>query len=331
MSHDADNDSQGGSLNYNCVLEVLASGVPVAPPPVVSIITTMRNAGLFLQETLDSILTQATSVPLEFSIFDDASQDNSVEILRAAVPRFVSRGIRVVLSALVPGEMTPRGVGFGKNRAVERCSGEYLCFLDADDVMMPERIEEQLRTARSFTVPEKVLVGSNFVRTPEGSTARYTDWCNSLTEEELWTRRFCECTVVMPTWFCHRDVFTRAGGFSETGRGTPEDLIFFYGHLDGGGQLSKVPRPLLTYRYHQTSASHSVDRWTIWDVRIRAIQANLLDHLGSFTIWNAGEGGDLLRVFVRLCLTLRSVVRKRRPEILQVPVPGQPGQGGGPL
>lgn len=218
-----------------------------------------------------------------------------MDIIRQFLPRFHQRGISVVISSLVHKETKlpetrPRGVGFGKNRAVEQSSGEYLCFLDADDVMMPERVQAQLEAIRASPLGSRdVLAGSQFVRIPEGSTARYTEWCNSLSESELMTRRFCECTVIMPTWFCERGIFQRVGGFSEKGRGTPEDLIFFNRHLDLGGRLLKVDQVLLTYRYHQTSASHAVNRWTIWDERIEAIQKHVLDGATSFTIWNAGE------------------------------------------
>ncbi|CAG2063958.1 unnamed protein product, partial [Timema podura] len=49
------------------------------------------------------------------------------------------------------------------------------------------------------------------------------------------------------------------GGFSESGKGTPEDLIFFYRHLDHDGRLIKVPRCLLVYRYHPGATTFSID------------------------------------------------------------------------
>jgi hypothetical protein len=50
----------------------------------------------------------------------------------------------------------------------------------------------------------------------------------------------------------------RVGGFSEEGKGTPEDLIFFYSHLDKGGELCRVPECLLIYRYHQNATTFSI-------------------------------------------------------------------------
>lgn len=44
-------------------------------------------------------------------------------------------------------------------------------------------------------------------------------------------------------------------------QGTPEDLMFFYKHLQLGGELCKVEKELLTYRYHQDCQSFNVKRY----------------------------------------------------------------------
>jgi len=271
--------------------------IGVEKPIVVSVIMPVRNAEGFLDETIGSIMNQGFELQLEICIFDDACEDQSIEKIKSFIPKLKERGIGLKVSHLIdPVEKTkvkePKGVGFAKNRAVDSSEGEYLCFLDADDVMLPDRIALQYAAAvKAEADSEWTLIGGGFTRIPEGSTKRYTDWCNLINEETIILRRFCECTIIMPTWFCHRKVFERVGGFAETGRGTPEDLIFFYKHLDLGGKLKKVDEKVLIYRYHITSASHSVDRWTIWQHKIAAIQKHLLDYVDSFTIWNAGKEG----------------------------------------
>jgi len=49
------------------------------------------------------------------------------------------------------------GCGYAKNQAVKSSCGEYLCFLDADDEMMPERIEMQLEIA--LKLANNTLIG----------------------------------------------------------------------------------------------------------------------------------------------------------------------------
>lgn len=51
----------------------------------------------------------------------------------------------------------------------------------------------------------------------------------------------------------------RVGEFSEVGRGTPEDLIFFYKHLDLGGKICRVDECLLIYSYHLDAVTFSVE------------------------------------------------------------------------
>nr|CAD7400385.1 unnamed protein product [Timema cristinae] len=181
-------------------------------------------------------------------------------------------------------------VGYSKNQAVNQSSGNYLCFQDVDDLMLPDRISEQFQAAEKHP---NAIIGSNFERLPKDSTVRFTRWANSLKEEQLYRQIYTSHgpTLIMPTWFCDRKVFERVGGFNESGKGTPEDLIFFYRHLDHDGQLFKVPRCLLVYRYHPGATTFSIDEKTIWNIRIKRLQEKVLIDWLSFTIWNAGKQG----------------------------------------
>lgn len=62
----------------------------------------------------------------------------------------------------------------------------------------------------------------------------------------------------MPTWFCHRNIFNCVNGFSECGKGTPEDLIFFYKHLDLSGIVLRIDEVLLNYKYHKGATTFSI-------------------------------------------------------------------------
>lgn len=88
---------------------------------------------------------------------------------------------------------------------------------------------------------------SNF-RLPADATTRYTDWCNRLTNDQLFTHRFREVTIIQPTWYLSREVFDAVGGYLPD-MDQPEDMVFFYKHLSLGGGLYKVPKELLYYRY----------------------------------------------------------------------------------
>eukprot|EP00118_Oscarella_pearsei_P014766 m.128964 g.128964 ORF g.128964 m.128964 type:complete len:97 (+) comp37960_c0_seq4:269-559(+) len=84
---------------------------------------------------------------MEWSIYDDASTDNSMEIVHSWLPRLKAKQVRVVIGGHSGKE--PKGgylksrsmdgsngrisilVGFAKNRAIQQSSGQFLCFMDA--------------------------------------------------------------------------------------------------------------------------------------------------------------------------------------------------------
>jgi glycosyltransferase involved in cell wall biosynthesis len=257
----------------------------------VSVVVTVHNGAEWLGEALHSILSQSFLGKMELSLFDDASTDDSTKVLDELRAKFAERDIKIVTGSTVQAQ--PKGVGYGSNRAIRQSSGEFICVLDADDVMRSDRITEQYTVARAH--PE-AIVGSCFSREPKKSTERYTRWCNSLTPSQLYTQAFTAFgpTVIKPTWFFARGVFDRAGPFCEDGKGVPEDLLFFYKHLSVGGKVMRIDLPLVMYRYHPHCATHSVHRDTIWKLRVKAIQEFVLCKWSQFTIWNAGKQGRRL-------------------------------------
>lgn len=68
------------------------------------------------------------------------------------------------------------------------------------------------------------------------------------------------CVMLLSFSICVHACY-RIGGFSEEGKGTPEDLLFFYKHLDMKGRLWKVPECLLVYRYHPHATTFSIDEY----------------------------------------------------------------------
>ncbi|EEC03387.1 glycosyltransferase, putative, partial [Ixodes scapularis] len=254
-----------------------------------SIITPLYNGERWIDQCFDSVLAQNFGETLEISVYDDSSTDGSPQLLQSWKPKLEARGIRVCISSGASSD-PPKGVGFAKNRAVRQSCGKYLCFLDIDDIMHPDRIQKQYEAA---TRSPPNIVGSRFHRLPEGSTERYSSWANLLGHEKLEVQVFTSHgpTVIMPTWFCSRQVFEAVGGFDERGKGIPEDLIFFYRHLDLGGRVVRVDCDLLTYRYHPQQTTFSISESTIWDVRMERLRRTVLVHWTSFTIWNAGKQG----------------------------------------
>ena len=118
--------------------------------------------------------------------------------------------------------VSAEGCGVAKNKACAIARGMYFAFQDIDDEMMPSRLKEQFESA--LELGPEYIIGSKILREPEDSTVRYTRWLNNLPLNLLEKRLLTSHgpSIAMPTWFLHRDVFERIGGFSNKGRGYPE-------------------------------------------------------------------------------------------------------------
>ncbi|XP_022379309.1 UDP-GlcNAc:betaGal beta-1,3-N-acetylglucosaminyltransferase-like protein 1 isoform X3 [Enhydra lutris kenyoni] len=224
-----------------------------------SIILPVHNAEPWLDECLRSVLQQDFQGSMELSVFNDASQDQSAAIIERWKGRLEDAGIPVVIGG--HDSPAPRGVGYSKNQAIAQSSGSYLCFLDSDDVMMPQRVRLQLEAAAQHPTS---IIGCRVRREPPNSTERYTRWINQLTPDQLLTQ------------------------------GVPEDLLFFYDHLRKGGGVVRVDQSLLLYRYLPDAATHSVLETTIWTHRVRFLEERVLPRWAAFTVWNAGRQGRRL-------------------------------------
>ncbi len=100
--------------------------------PLVSVIIPCFNAAHFIRDAIQSALTQ-THPAVEILVVDDGSTDNSLEIVRSFGPRVRCDSV------------THAGATAARNRGLRAAAGEWIQFLDADDLLMPEKIERQLQ------------------------------------------------------------------------------------------------------------------------------------------------------------------------------------------
>lgn len=103
--------------------------------PLVSIITPIFNGEKYILETIQSVLNQ-TYTNWELIIVDNKSTDNSAEILNSIDDERIKA---ISLEYNSGGPARPRNIG------VENAKGEYIAFLDADDVWVPNKLEDHLK------------------------------------------------------------------------------------------------------------------------------------------------------------------------------------------
>ncbi len=103
---------------------------------LVSVITPVYNAEEVIGKTLESIFAQ-TYKNIEIVLVDDCSKDNSQQVIRE-----YQKNHPEICYFRQP---TNQGAGAARNKALELAKGQYVAFLDADDLWYPEKIEKQIR------------------------------------------------------------------------------------------------------------------------------------------------------------------------------------------
>src|ERR1700676_3231668 len=101
--------------------------------PTVSVVIPAYNAAEFLAEALDSVLAQ-TYQPLEVIVVDDGSEDETPKVVAAYAGK-------------VTYMRKPHGGGCGgtRNVGIRAAKGEWVAFLDADDIWKPDMLEKLVK------------------------------------------------------------------------------------------------------------------------------------------------------------------------------------------
>lgn len=101
--------------------------------PLVSVVIPVYNGEIFLQEAIDSILTQSYS-NIELILVNDASSDGSIDIIHSFNDK------RIIYLE------NPKNLGIGLSRkiGIEHAKGKYIALLDQDDIAYPDRLQKQV-------------------------------------------------------------------------------------------------------------------------------------------------------------------------------------------
>lgn len=171
--------------------------------PLVSILITAYNAEPWLAETLASATGQ-TWPNVEVVVVDDGSTDGTLAVAR----RFASETVKVI-------HQENAGACAARNRALAEAQGAFIQYLDADDLLAPDKIERQMRHLATEP-PDTIATGpwSRFYN-DDLSTATQTsapDWRDYEPATD-WLVQSWEGRGTIPTfaWLIPRAVVERAG------------------------------------------------------------------------------------------------------------------------
>ena len=204
--------------------------------PDVSIITPCYNSSKFLQQTVDSVLNQ-TFTDWEWLITDDKSTDNSVEIIRKVNDE------RIKLTVAEKNG----GAGHARNLSLEKATGRFITFLDADDFWEPNFLEEMV----SFMKKENAeLAYSNYSRCDENLIPKIEDFKadKNVTFNNL--LKTCRLSLLSSMYDSQR-----VGKEFFPERSKREDHVMWLNLLKKIPVGKPLPKTMAKYRMHASSIS----------------------------------------------------------------------------
>ncbi|TGD82229.1 glycosyltransferase family 2 protein [Hymenobacter wooponensis] len=211
--------------------------------PTVSVILPVYNQEPYLAETIESVLAQSFT-DFELLILDDGSKDGSADIIR----RYAARDPRIRAFF---------GPNAGKceatNKLVAQAQAHWCAFLDADDVMLPERLARQL----AFHQENPAVAASSCHCTYIDSTGNYLGvqrYLGLRTVEEcqqaLANNEFVKCAFT--GFLTFKQAFIEAGGLRNESWPC-DDFDFFNRLIEKGHPLVIIQEILMNYRVHPSS------------------------------------------------------------------------------
>lgn len=199
--------------------------------PTISVVLPVYNGEEYLAEAIESVLAQSFE-NFELIIINDGSKDNSLSIIR----RYMSQDKRIKLI-----DRENKGLVYSLNEGIRQARGEFIARMDADDICLPTRFEEQINYMQTHKLD---LCGS---------------WIQPFTEDRILPiRKFPEShediTITMiffnclahPSMMVKSTVFTNLNYDNEVA----EDYQLWCNAILKGYRVGNTPKVLLKYREH---------------------------------------------------------------------------------
>lgn len=245
--------------------------------PTLTVITPSYNQGAYLEETINSVLSQGIA-GLEYIIVDGGSTDESVELIRRH-----ERHLAWWVSE------KDNGQSHAINKGLARATGTWVAYLNSDDLYLPGALRALLDALRETPEARWIVGGVLCFGTPD---APVHDWhlpAVPRTMLDLLSSRF---QISQPGNVWDRELLRSVGGFDESLRYL-FDINLYAAFLARGERCHALPRPVAAYRFHATSKTVAEGRKfeTEWDI----IRARYVTSLPRTTRWRATHRIGLLK------------------------------------
>ncbi len=219
------------------------------PRAFVSVIIPTYNSADYLPTAIESVLNQRGAgrmFAMEIIVVDDGSTDNTKDILKKYQDKIIYCNI---LNSGRPA--VPRNIG------AKMAKGEYLAFLDSDDVWLPNKIYSQLKQFKQD--PSVVLISSNAEKiTASGKRTKELVVLKNLLPKEISFGGLLKNNFICTSaTMVRKEPFERAGGFDERASFKAVEDYELWLRMTARDKIFYQTLPYVLYRVHANNISKS--------------------------------------------------------------------------
>ena len=225
--------------------------------PFISIILPTFNSKSYVSDTIQSVLNQ-TYKNYELLIIDDYSVDQTKDFIKQ---KYKNSKVRLIDKNL------PKGVSFSRQLGFTESKGEFICFLDSDDLWMPNKLEEQLNfmIKNQFVFSSTSIIRKN-INKEKYFTPPFKNTFNSVQK----TNPLHTSSIMIKKEILDKKDFIHMGY---------DDFILWINILKKGYECYNLNKPLCIYKVdNENSLSSNYLRALYWNVliQIKIIKPNII-------------------------------------------------------
>ena len=220
--------------------------------PKVSIIIPFNNVEDYIEQCLDSVLSQTLN-DIEIILVNDASSDKS----RKIVQRYTNKDSRIKIIDI----KERKGQGFARNRAIEIATGEYIGFVDSDDFIEQEMFEELYKKAKTddtditmCQVREYDDINEYYITSDYYSLEPLISFGENVFSADETKEQILDINVALWNKIYKREYLNKIGEKFPEGY-IYEDLPFFFGTYLPAKKINIVWKNLYSYRVNRKNST----------------------------------------------------------------------------
>lgn len=239
-------------VDYYDLISERQTIISKVPSPKISVIIPVYNSEKYLADCVESLMCQSFH-DAEFIFVDDGSTDRSVDVLKM-YQRLDGR-----ISIF---QQKNSYAGVARNTGMSHATGEYITFLDSDDIMLPYALDTYYHQATAFNAD--VVVSSAYWFSEDVVERNLAEWClrtkylpmgKAVFSRRNYSNYLFQISAGAPWGKLYRRELIEKNGLSFPALPRSEDFCFVYEAFAVAESISTVDEKLILYRINENSGS----------------------------------------------------------------------------